>query len=135
MEYRIQKPDELYHYGVKGMRWGVRKSKGNFFRGKHNRFAQKARRQATYNKRVAQKLTDRGNDYDDQEAYRLASPKEKARSRANAKRLVQNSLNAADYWQKAASSLDKTTSYREGKHKYKEYRNYSIRNYGYVINP
>ena len=24
MEYRIVKPDELYHYGVKGKKWGVR---------------------------------------------------------------------------------------------------------------
>lgn len=26
MNYYIQKPDELYHYGVKGMRWGHRKA-------------------------------------------------------------------------------------------------------------
>ena len=28
-EYRIIHEDELYHYGVKGMRWGVRKNSKN----------------------------------------------------------------------------------------------------------
>lgn len=61
MNYYIQKPDELYHFGVKGMKWGVRKERK---RDQVNKYFDYNNKMSSYNKLV------------DQEANKLFSKSE-----------------------------------------------------------
>ena len=126
MVYKIIESNELYHYGVKGMKWGVKKNR---------RLANRAKKQANSMRSTAKELIQRGHDYDDLELWELASPSEKRRSRQNAKRLAANDFKAADFWDKAAKDIASTNSYRDGKKKFKQYRLEAIKTYGYVFNP
>ncbi len=123
MNYRIIYTDELYHHGVKGMRWGVRRKL---------KLADKARAQANYRRRIGESLAKRRHDFDDDSMLNTVSKTEKRRSSQRARRQSNIDLKAADFWDKAAKDIEASSSYREGKKKFQQYKSISISNYGYV---
>lgn len=114
--------DELNHYGVKGMRWGVRKAISEKRRQRISKYANKAQRQADYFRRHAKTMKGKYGDHDDEELFDSLSPSEKRQERKRFERVGKYYIEQSKYWDKAVKDISNSTSGKEAKAKYKKYK-------------
>lgn len=124
--------DYLIHYGVKGMKWGVRHDQKQVAK-----YSAKARAQRNYNAKASLNFKKKkGKAYfDDDELWNISSKEEKAEYNSMAKRSAIASKKMANHWDKAISDINKTKNKKEAKAVFNKYKNVRGNWYVYTSDP
>ena len=122
----------LMHYGVKGMKWGVRHDKKVIAK-----YSQKARVQRNANAKESVILRKgKGKAYfDDEELWDIASNKDRQEYNKLAKREAKVNEKMSNHWNKAISEINNAKNRKEAKEIFKKYRNVKGSWYIYTSDP